>query len=560
MTYIYGANSGSPRVDAPQPLEQPAPLRTIGPIRAVTTPLGSIVASPFSIGADTGCTNAALRVTGGGHFTARVGIGICPSSTNPGLQISGPSNTTLRLVSTSSGGGPTLYITPALDTEQALRISNAIDSAVRHEFFGNGNVNLAQGTGALVVGTDPGGSQTLRVGGPGFIASTLTVSTAVVISSDPGGAAQLRVGGSARIRTTGGTNNPALDISPEEATGNVVINATGSAGAFAMRFQTANVDRMKLDSTGLYPTSVGGIALGTSSLPWSEFRWGDGNPTNGRLYISGTEVAIGSNTSHNVVFIVGAAGKWKILTNGNFVPAVDNALNIGDSTLRPATVISRTFQATDDVTSGNPYIFWVWKNSGGTQRSGYLEGIGDTLRFFSSTLSAAVITMDWTTGKVHLNGAQEVDLYSISPRRSAGSASSPDIYGDGTNALVLAGKNDGSGDIKIGSTTRLVFTQAAGKIIPGATSLTFRNNADSADNLLIADAGDVTVRGIVDVSVNGYKVNGTKVVGTRATGWSNWTGTATRSSVATSTATTTQCAEAIKAIIDDLKGHGLFGT
>jgi hypothetical protein len=35
---------------------------------------------------------------------------------------------------------------------------------------------------------------------------------------------------------------------------------------------------------------------------------------------------------------------------------------------------------------------------------------------------------------------------------------------------------------------------ATSKIIPGATSLSLRNNADSADNLLISDAGDVTIR------------------------------------------------------------------
>lgn len=36
---------------------------------------------------------------------------------------------------------------------------------------------------------------------------------------------------------------------------------------------------------------------------------------------------------------------------------------------------------------------------------------------------------------------------------------------------------------------------ATSKIVPGATSLSLRNAADNADNLLIADAGDVTVRG-----------------------------------------------------------------
>jgi hypothetical protein len=43
----------------------------------------------------------------------------------------------------------------------------------------------------------------------------------------------------------------------------------------------------------------------------------------------------------------------------------------------------------------------------------------------------------------------------------------------------------------------LTFSTAAGKIIPGATSVTFRNNADSADNISIADGGNTTFRGSI---------------------------------------------------------------
>lgn len=47
-------------------------------------------------------------------------------------------------------------------------------------------------------------------------------------------------------------------------------------------------------------------------------------------------------------------------------------------------------------------------------------------------------------------------------------------------------------DLRLAST--LTFTTAASRIIPGATSLSLRNNANSADNLLVSDAGDVTIR------------------------------------------------------------------
>lgn len=47
-----------------------------------------------------------------------------------------------------------------------------------------------------------------------------------------------------------------------------------------------------------------------------------------------------------------------------------------------------------------------------------------------------------------------------------------------------------------------VSTIAASKLIPGATSLSLRNNADSADNILISDAGLVTIRNGVTVTAS----------------------------------------------------------
>lgn len=51
-----------------------------------------------------------------------------------------------------------------------------------------------------------------------------------------------------------------------------------------------------------------------------------------------------------------------------------------------------------------------------------------------------------------------------------------------------------------------------------------------------------------------------QVVGTRKTGWTAATGTATRTTYATSTVTLPQLAERVKALTDDLISHGLIGT
>lgn len=58
----------------------------------------------------------------------------------------------------------------------------------------------------------------------------------------------------------------------------------------------------------------------------------------------------------------------------------------------------------------------------------------------------------------------------------------------------------------------------------------------------------------------GYKVNGTQVIGARTTGWTAASGTATRTSFATSSVTTSQLAERVKALIEDLMTHGVIGT
>ena len=57
-----------------------------------------------------------------------------------------------------------------------------------------------------------------------------------------------------------------------------------------------------------------------------------------------------------------------------------------------------------------------------------------------------------------------------------------------------------------------------------------------------------------------YLVDSVQVVGNRATGRAAPTGTATRTTFATSTVTTAQLAERVKALIDDLTTHGLIGS
>lgn len=103
------------------------------------------------------------------------------------------------------------------------------------------------------------------------------------------------------------------------------------------------------------------------------------------------------------------------------------------------------------------------------------------------------------------------------------------IYTTAAAGLVFGGKtgsatdlvltnNAGATVLDVPTTTTnarfagsLVLTTAASRIVPGATSLALRNNADSADNLLITNAGAATVRTALtvgtDVTMAGLFVN-----------------------------------------------------
>jgi len=71
-------------------------------------------------------------------------------------------------------------------------------------------------------------------------------------------------------------------------------------------------------------------------------------------------------------------------------------------------------------------------------------------------------------------------------------------------------------------------------------------------------AGNINVGGIARAS--SFRVGANQIIGSRITGWVASTGTATRTTFATSTVTLSELAERVKALIDDLTTHGLIGA
>lgn len=88
------------------------------------------------------------------------------------------------------------------------------------------------------------------------------------------------------------------------------------------------------------------------------------------------------------------------------------------------------------------------------------------------------------------------------------------------------------------------------------------NVAGSEVNLQIGGTSIVEVRGAHVNIVTGaaLRVGGAQVVAARRTGWAAPTGTASRASFDTGTASVADVAQRLKALIDDLTAHGLIGA
>jgi sporulation protein YlmC with PRC-barrel domain len=129
--------------------------------------------------------------------------------------------------------------------------------------------------------------------------------------------------------------------------------------------------------------------------------------------------------------------------------------------------------------------------------------------------------------------------------------------------------------------TKLATISTAGKVSNSATTATSANTANAIvarDGSGNFSAGQVTastarigasagstyaleVDGNANLAAGGaYRIGNTKIIEARKTGWSDPTGTASRATFATSTVTTEQLAQRLKALIDDLTSHGLIGA
>jgi hypothetical protein len=122
------------------------------------------------------------------------------------------------------------------------------------------------------------------------------------------------------------------------------------------------------------------------------------------------------------------------------------------------------------------------------------------------------------TGTEIIGGSQGFDLNQISVPlnarlniasmfRSGGNTSFPDVVGDGTNPLVLAGKGDGSGEVKFGTTTKVTVV---GGLVSNTEVLTAAAPTVSAGQVgfgsTTATSATAGTNGAVPAQVAGYLI------------------------------------------------------
>lgn len=139
------------------------------------------------------------------------------------------------------------------------------------------------------------------------------------------------------------------------------------------------------------------------------------------------------------------------------------------------------------------YQIAVSTDGGSTYPNIYTVGPGGVWSYHPTVVTTffKIASVDWTGN---------VSAYSSPVSATAGGT----IVGPIT--INPGGLTVSTNDITI-TAGRLVLGASASKIVPGATSLSLRNNADSADNLLITDAGIVTSRSNMVVGGNYLSLN-----------------------------------------------------
>lgn len=171
-----------------------------------------------------------------------------------------------------------------------------------------------------------------------------------------------------------------------------------------------------------------------------------------------------------------------LLTSTDLKPTAAGGLTLGTSSLPWGEFFAQGDSQLVDLKASSgtagPYI--GFRNSAGTRQS-----------FIQHDFSGGVFNIDVEANIPMIFYTNNTERWRIAAAGHllAGTDNSWDI---GASGATRPRSGFFGTNITLGGS--LIFGAASGKIIPGATSLSLRNNADSVDNLLITDAGVLTTR------------------------------------------------------------------
>jgi hypothetical protein len=299
------------------------------------------------------------------------------------------------------------------------------------------------------------------------------------------------------------------------------------SGAIVFNTTTSDIERMRMDTNG--NVSVGTTTTNfrtTSAHSASDGAWLHGSSTSSYLglggYAGATDGAFRLNYERTTGAITFSGGtrdtpveRMRIDNVGNVGIGVAPANNLdvaGSQYLRASTTETRSLD-----------IGWGRTQSG----FAHVDLIGD---------------------------ATYTDYGLRILRGNTGANAASQIIHRGTGDLQMTSQEAAPIVFSATNTERMRIT-ADGKVGIGTSS--------PAQELSVV--GDITATAGVSAGTSLYTANfvyvgGVQVIESRKTGWAAATGTATRTTFATSTVTTAQLAERVKALIDDLRSHGLIGN
>lgn len=283
--------------------------------------------------------------------------------------------------------------------------------------------------------------------------------------------------------------------------------------------------------------TIGGWVIGATSISSNTFGT--------ILYLSGGDgrIRAGKGTysdNVNTGFWIGIDGDGVAKLN---LGGSSNSLNWNGSSLTITGEVRATSGYIGGTASG-------WQITTGTISNTSSSG-GSVTRTATLT-SDAKITLSNTFSTLSIDASTNQPVLDISgtyPTRVTGGAVN--------NAIILGTGGSGSEVVLSGSA---LYMYGSGKVISHQYFEAGVTTAVDFKNVNVRFYSGVQQSARIDISNGDHYILGNKIITARRTGWTAATGTATRSSFDTSTVTTAQLAERVKALLDDLITHGLIGA